>query len=459
MRNARVRIDMKIVSQFLRSEGLFARVMRSSMWATFGYVTSQFVRLASNVILTRILFPDAFGLMALVSVCMTGLMMFSDIGIGPSIMRSQRGDDPNFLNTAWTLQVMRGLCLWLALCLLAWPVATFYDQPLLLPLLPVAGLTLLVAGFNPTRVETANRHLQLGRVVSLDLISQITGILATIGLAWATQSVWGLALGGVVGSAVKLVLMHAFLAGPSNSFHLDRADAHELVQFGKWIFLSTIFGFMLSQGDKAILGKYVDLETLGIYNIGYFLASFPLMLGGAITARILIPTYREIATESTFEGARRLRLMRAGLTGAILGLQFAMAFVGVALVEFLYDPRYSAAGPIMVLISLVQIPLIIGLTYDQAALAAGDSRSYFYTIAARATAQTTLFIAGAELFGLAGALIGQGIATVTLHTVTVWLARKHNVWDPIHDLAYAVLSIALGCLVVRLNLGSLELLF
>ncbi len=450
---------MKFISRLLGGDGLLARVVRSSMWATFGYVVSQFVRLASNVILTRILFPDAFGLMALVSVCMTGLMMFSDLGIGPSIMRSQRGDDPNFLNTAWTLQVIRGFVLWLALCLLAWPVSVFYDQPLLLSLLPVAGLTLLIAGFNPTRVETANRHLQLGRVISLDLLSQIAGILATIGLAWATRSVWGLALGGVVGSAVRLVLMHSFLAGQGNRFHLNRQDAHELIHFGKWIFLSTIFGFMLAQGDKAILGKYVDLPTLGIYNIGYFLASFPMLLGGAVTVRILIPIYREVAAESSVKRLKRLRLMRIGLTGAILALQFGFAFAGVALVELLYDSRYVTAGPILVAISLIQIPLIIGLTYDQAALAAGDSRSYFYTIAARAVVQTTLFILGAEFAGLPGALVGQAIASIALHSVTVWLARKHKVWDPLHDAGYAILSIVVALLVLRFNQTSLELIF
>jgi O-antigen/teichoic acid export membrane protein len=450
---------MNLVSQLLRGDGLLTRVMRSSMWATFGYVVSQLVRLASNVVLTRILFPDAFGLMALVSVCMTGLMMFSDIGIGPSIMRSPRGDDPNFLNTAWTLQVIRGFCLWLALCLLAWPVAWFYDQPLLFSLLPVAGLTLLVAGFNPTRVETANRHLQLGRVISLDLVSQIAGILATIGLAWATQSVWGLALGGVIGSTIRLILMHSFLAGPPNSFHLNGSDAHELIHFGKWIFLSTIFGFMLSQGDKAILGKYVDLDLLGIYNIGYFLASFPLLLGGAITARILIPIYREISSANDQRKAGRVQQMRAGLTGGILLLQFGMAFVGVALVGILYDPRYSAAGPIMVIISLIQVPLIIGLTYDQAALAGGDSRNYFYTIAIRATTQTAFFITGAELGGLTGALIGQGTASVMLHAVTIWLARKHKVWDPGHDIAYTALSLILGIGVIYLNYNSIRSLF
>jgi O-antigen/teichoic acid export membrane protein len=451
---------MKLVSQLFRSDGLYARVMRSSMWATFGYVTSQFVRLASNVVLTRILFPDAFGLMALVSVCMTGLTMFSDIGIGPSIMRSQRGDDPAFLNTAWTLQVLRGLCLWLVLCIIAWPVAQFYEQPLLFQLLPVAGAVLLIAGFNPTRVETANRHLQLGRVVSLDLISQIVGVAATVWLAWELQSVWGLALGGIVGSLTRLALMHFFLAGPPNWFHLNRSDAHELIHFGKWIFLSTVFGFMLAQGDKAILGKYVEIEMLGIYNIGYFLASFPLMLGGAITARILIPLYREISSDVGSEGRmNRIRMMRAGLTAGVLFLQFIMAFVGVALVGVLYDPRYSAAGPIAVVISLIQIPVIIGLTYDQAALAAGDSKNYFYTIALRAIAQTTCFIIGANLGGLVGALIGQGVASLALYSVTIWLARKYKVWDPAHDAGFAALGLVLASLALYLNIARIESLF
>ena len=56
----------------------------------------------------------------------------------------------------------------------------------------------------------------------------------------------------------------------------ERGAAHELVHFGKWIFLSTVCGFLVAQGDKLILGKYLSLDALGIYNIGYFLASFPI---------------------------------------------------------------------------------------------------------------------------------------------------------------------------------------
>ena len=133
---------MAMISAFLRGEGLFARAMRSSAWTIFGFVASQGIRFGSNLILTRLLFPEAFGMMALVTVAMVGLGNFSDIGTGPAIAYNRRGDDPDFLDTAWTLHVIRGVLLWLATCALAWPFARFYGEPMLAQLLPVAGLSL-----------------------------------------------------------------------------------------------------------------------------------------------------------------------------------------------------------------------------------------------------------------------------------------------------------------------------
>ena len=99
--------------------GLFARALRGSALTAGSYAITQGLRLGSNLILTRLLFPEAFGLMALVSVFLVGLAMFSDIGIGPAISHSKRGDEPGFLDTAWTLQVARGVILWLGASALA----------------------------------------------------------------------------------------------------------------------------------------------------------------------------------------------------------------------------------------------------------------------------------------------------------------------------------------------------
>src|SRR5688572_30143338 len=89
--------------------GLRSQAIRGSIWTFAGYGASQVIRLASNLILARLLFPDVFGLMALVNVFIGGLAMFSDIGIGPAIIQNKRGNERTFLNTAWTIQIGRGL--------------------------------------------------------------------------------------------------------------------------------------------------------------------------------------------------------------------------------------------------------------------------------------------------------------------------------------------------------------
>ena len=152
------------LARLLRDRGTGGRVLRGSAFVILGYGASQVIRLASNLILTRLLYPEAFGLMALVTVAIVGLGAFSDVGIGPAIAHSRRGDDPAFLHAAYTLQVTRGFALFLGACALAWPVARFYGEPALALLVPAVGFSSVITGFNSVAVETAHRHLLLGRV-------------------------------------------------------------------------------------------------------------------------------------------------------------------------------------------------------------------------------------------------------------------------------------------------------
>lgn len=434
---------MTSVFRRLAGQGLFARALRGSAFIAGGYFAGQAMRLGSNLILTRLLYPEAFGVMALVSMVWVGLVMFSDVGIGTAIMSSKRGDDPDFLDTAWTIQVIRGGILWLATCVLAYPLAAFYNAPELAWILPVSGLALLIAGFNPTRVETANRHLALGRVTALDLIGQLVGIVLMILLAIGLQSVWALVWGNVAAVVTRLVLMWAFLPGHRNRFGWTPAIASELIRFGGWIFLSTACGFLLMQGDKAILGRYLSLPALGIYNVGYFLASFPMLLLAAVVGRVFIPIYREVAGDGSEAVHRRLRRMRFGVTGLAFGLIAVMALAGSPLVGLLYDARYLQAGVVVTAIACVQLPQLVIATYDQSALAAGDSRGFFVVSALRAGLQTLLFLAGAQIAGLGGALAGQMLAGVLAAPATMWLARRHGVWDPRHDLCFGLIAVLL----------------
>ncbi|MEZ6164271.1 MAG: oligosaccharide flippase family protein [Phycisphaerales bacterium] len=121
-----------------RGDGLRAKALRGSGWTLGGFGAQQVLRLGSSLILTRLLFPEAFGYMALASVYMTGLEMFSDIGIRPAIIQNKRGDDIGvFSQYRLDDADYPWLCSWFVACVLAYPLSKFYETDILFPLLCV----------------------------------------------------------------------------------------------------------------------------------------------------------------------------------------------------------------------------------------------------------------------------------------------------------------------------------
>ena len=429
--------------------GLITRYLRGAAFTSASFIVAQALRLGANLILARLLFPEAFGMMALVTMVLTGLNLLSDTGVQQSIQQHARGDDRDFLNTAWTLNLVRGVALWLLACALAWPIATLYGVVELQWLIPVGGLGLVLAGLTPTRVYTAERHVLLGRIVLIELAAQIMGIIVMVAVAWITGSVWSLVIGGLIGASVKLGCEWALLQGLRNRLRWEPAAGRALLAFGGWLLLSSACGFLLTQGDRAVLGLYLTTEALGIYNIGWFLAAFPMMLAYALAGRLLIPVYREVT--KTPQTGVRIKQLRLCLSGGVWGLLLTMALIGPWLVEFLYDARYALAGPIVTLIACMQMVLLVTLTYDQAALAQGQSKRFFLLIALRSAVQTACLVGGVILAGLPGAIAGQAVAAVLVYPAFVRLARDLKVWDGRHDLIYATLALLGGVAALALH--------
>ena len=445
---------MIALERYIKGSGLMARIVRSASWVVVGYGAGQALRLASNLILTRILFPEAFGLMALITMVLIGLALFSDIGINPAVAQSKRGDDPEFLNTAWTLQVLRGGVLFAIACALAGPLGRFYDEPLLTEYLPVAAVSLLISGFNPTRIASAHRHLYLGRLTALDLTAQFITLVFMVVGAWLTGSVFVLVIGAVFQAVIYLGLTHVLLPGEKNRFRLNTTCMRELIGFGKWIFLSTACFFFTSQGDKALLGKFLSLENLGIYNIGFFLASFPLAIGMQVSHRILISVYRERPPSESVENFRKLSRMRHLASLGILSMISVVALAGPWLVDLLFDDRYALAGGIVVLVSVYKMVVGVGVTYDTVALSAGDSRLHFMYGAIRAVLQMLFLYIGVSMFGLVGGLLGVALAMICTHPVLVYLARAHGAWDPWHDAIWFTVAACAAATAVWINLDA-----
>ena len=396
--------------------------VRGSVWTFVGYGGSQLLRLGSNLVLAWLLFPGAFGLMALVNIFMQGLQMFSDIGLGPNIIRNKRGHEPGFLNTAWTLQILRGFALWLITCLLAYPVALFFSatDPLagsLVTVLPVAALVAVIGGFNSTGIFLLNRNMNLGRLTALELLPQLVASLVMIGWALLWPSVWALVAGNLASSLVKLFLSHRWNPGPPNRLGWERADLHDLFHFGKWIFLSTLVTFLAGNLDRIMLGKTLSLAELGVYAIAMTLARVTIHVSDRLSSTVIYPLLARLQDDPrrVVEACLRARQPVLWLSGAVcVGFALAAPLFFTAL----YDSRYAQAGAISQWLALYVWSHVLNSSMDRVPLTLGHPRQLF-NANVLITASMILALPGYAYHGLPGFILGMTVANLVAHAYLV----------------------------------------
>lgn len=417
------------------SPSLKRKALTGSVWTIGSVGAGNILRLASNLVLTRLLFPEAFGMMVMVNVVMQGLHMFSDVGIGPSIVQHKRGDDPAFLNTAWTIQVFRGFVLFAAACLLAWPLSLYRHQPMLMYLLPVTALTALISGFNSTAPGQFHRHMRIAHLTMLELGYQVVNITVMIGFALIWPSVWALVVGGLAASVGQLVATHTFLSQGRNWFHWDRDAVNHLVKFGRWIFIATAFTFLAGQGDKLILGGFLSDRHLGLYGIAFWLSMFGVEVVRKLTSKVLFPTYSRLAESDPATLHRQVRRVRTIVLLAVLPWLCVLAVWGGDVVEFLYDPRYHGAGWILRALAVGGIFEVITLTCSPVLLAVGDSFRHMIPIVARCVMLIIAMLVGYRIAGQNGLIAGVAAASILNYPVVAWAVARYRAWMPGLDLA------------------------
>jgi len=398
--------------------------VRGAVWTIASYGLSQVLRLGSNLILTRLLVPEMFGLMSLVYVFITALHLFSDVGIGTSLIQNKRGEEPDFLNTAWTLQVCRGVILWFCTLLLAAPIAHLYQQPQFLWLIPVVGLGTVISGFNSTSVFTLNRNMAFGQLAIFELSGQLIGIVVMIVWAWLSPTIWAILMGSFASQILQLVWSHYWNSGSPNRLIWNQEVVKEILSFGKWIFVSTALTFFAEQADRLILGKLLTLDLLGVYGVALNLADIPRSITLALSGKVMFPAITKLVDQPrSILRAKIIKNRQPILIAFAVGLTLLVSFGDVA-IKILYDDRYIQAAWMLPILALGIWPRVLCNTGIESALfAIGKIQYPAFGQFLRFLWTTIGLWLGFSTAGLLGAIIA-----VALNDLGFYAAISYGLW-------------------------------
>jgi O-antigen/teichoic acid export membrane protein len=388
--------------------------------------------------------------MTLVTTLIVGISLISEIGLGPNVIQSPRGDEPALLNTVWTLQVLRGVGIFIVSLILAWPMSMIYHEPRLMALLPALGINVVISSFNSTNLLSMSRHMGVRRVFLLDITTQLFALLITAGCAWVYPSVWALVIGSILSTVYRLSFSfyRRLIPGIRNTFCWDRESLHGLIHFGKWILLSTAFYFFASQADRLILGRLISFSMLGVYGIAYSVSDIPRAIINAFAQRVGYPFIARMVHLPIVEFRKvflRYRL-RALLAGAVM--LCLMVHLGGFLIIKMYDQRYHAASWMVPVLALGLWHTLMYATTMPALFSLGKSRYSAIGNAAYSIAVVSAIPIAFHFFGMFGAVVAVAAGDLPLYFVTVAGASREGVATWQQDLQ------ATGIFLAFLGLGA-----
>jgi len=377
-------------------------LLSRAVWTIGSYGASLTIRLATNVVLSRLLAPEILGIMVVANSVKYGVELLTDVGVEQNIVHNQDGKEPVFINTAWTIQIIRGLCLTLLFLALSLPLSQFFgiDQSIFL----VISFAPLFNSLASTSIFILVKDLHVKKRNLFELTSEALAFCVTAGLAMITRNIWALVFGSLCAVGMRAALSYT-LPHPPHRLLLDRRYTREILTFGKWIVVSSFLIYASTNIDRLYLGKTISFQLLGIYGLARTISDLPAILANKLSYQLLFPVLAAARAANETLGAQALTATRwKFVILASIALGSATAWSDLA-VHILYDSRYQEAGWMLFLLLISSWFAVLSNLNESTLLAFGKPAYNSLSNSVRLVVLAIGLTLVLPPYGLAGAII------------------------------------------------------
>lgn len=324
--------------------GVFWSVIQK--WGRAGITTVTFI------ILSRLLTPEAFGLVALATAFIVFIELFLDQGFGSAIV--QRTElEPEHLDTAFWLNVLTSLLMTAGLIAVSGLVAGAYEEPRLAPVLKWLSITLVLSGLSSTQVSILQRKLAFKEFAIRTTIANAVGGVVGISMAFAGFGVWSLVGQDLASGAVRVIILWK-ASDWRPGYNVSKRHYKELVSFGISVVGNNALTVLIRRSDALLIGYFLGPTLLGFYTIGYQLLLTIIRLVTEVTNSVAFPTFARLQHQP-----ERMRHAFYRVTQYTSLFAFPV-FIGLALlapelVPAVFGAKWTPSVPVMQVLSLIGI--------------------------------------------------------------------------------------------------------
>ncbi|MFT3976820.1 MAG: oligosaccharide flippase family protein [Sphingomonas bacterium] len=307
------------------------------------------MRLASNILLARLLLPDAFAMVSISVLILTGVEMVSDVGI--AIMALRHGTlDAEREARLWTMKFIRGIGLALFVFAIAGPIAHLYHNEELGHVVRALSLVSALQGAQSLYPILALQRRDLRPSFYIDVGGRVIGTMTSVGFAIASPTVWAIVAGMLVQSVFAVLASH-IMAGRRPRFVFDPAFMRGEWRGGRWIQLASTLTLIGMQIDKALFPLLFGISVFGLYTIGSTFALIPAQITQKWSASVFYPLMTTMLKQGEAARSQLLRIRFAMLLYSAV-ITTAMAAVAPSFFILLYKPIYHEAARFAQLLAL-----------------------------------------------------------------------------------------------------------
>lgn len=394
----------KFVGLWQDDEALGTRAVRGSVLLFISRSASKLILFVRTILVARLLFPHDIGLFSLATLIGTIAELPLQTGFY-SAMVQEKGDVREHLDSAWTVNVIRGFILAGIIFAIAPLGGAFFHNDAVTWVARSVGILYIITGFENIGVGMLQREMKFNRKFFYDIggtVAQVAGIIVA---ALILHNVWALVIGNIIGRLGYLVL--SYVMQPYRPwFHFNLAGAKQLYKFGKWIGISGTLSFFVAQGDALTVARLIDTAHLAFYQMAFSLGIIPAVETVSVLGDVLFPLYANIRDDASRLKSVFLRVAKfiyAFMVPAAVGLWVLAPEV----VRFVYGSQW------LPMVSILRVVVLYGFIRSFEYLVSpafhglGKPKITFFNLLIQSVVMFVLIVPLVHAWGAAGAAVAS----------------------------------------------------